>query len=170
MRADRSHRCTDSTMSVFENMDQVGAFLMFFVAVHSVSILWRCHYQLLSFIFGVVIHCHRRRHRRHLLLPHVFNFLNIALYTFRIAVSVWRHCTEIFDYLSLSALIDDKIFCVHGGLSPAINTLDQVRKKDGRFWKICLRKNHDPTLLWSVLGVEFIPLDLCSFWFLFRFD
>ena len=35
MRADRSHRCTDSTMSVFENMDQVGAFLMFFVAVHS---------------------------------------------------------------------------------------------------------------------------------------
>ena len=37
-----------------------------------------------------------------------------------------RYCTEIFDYLSLSAIIDDKVFCVHGGLSPAINTLDQV--------------------------------------------
>ena len=42
------------------------------------------------------------------------------------SVNVWRYCTEIFDYLSLSAIIADKIFCVHGGLSPSINTLDQV--------------------------------------------
>ena len=33
----------------------------------------------------------------------------------------------MFDYLSLSAIIDDKIFCVHGGLSPSITTLDQIR-------------------------------------------
>jgi serine/threonine-protein phosphatase 4 catalytic subunit len=42
---------------------------------------------------------------------------------------VWRYCTEIFDYLSLSALIEDRILCVHGGLSPNINTLDQVRAR-----------------------------------------
>ena len=24
------------------------------------------------------------------------------------SVNVWRYCTEIFDYLSLSAIIDDK--------------------------------------------------------------
>lgn len=35
---------------------------------------------------------------------------------------------------SLSALIENKIFSVHGGLSPAISTLDQVRK----FTLICL--------------------------------
>ena len=40
---------------------------------------------------------------------------------------MWRYCTEIFDYLSLSAIIDGKIFCVHGGLSPSIQTLDQIR-------------------------------------------
>jgi len=46
------------------------------------------------------------------------------------SVNVWRYCTEIFDYLSLSAIINDNIFCVHGGLSPAINTIDQVRGGD----------------------------------------
>lgn len=39
----------------------------------------------------------------------------------------WRYCTEVFDYLTLSALIDGKVLCVHGGLSPDIRTLDQVR-------------------------------------------
>lgn len=32
------------------------------------------------------------------------------------SVNVWRYCTDVFDYLSLSALIDGSIFCVHGGL------------------------------------------------------
>jgi len=40
---------------------------------------------------------------------------------------VWRFCTNIFDYLALAAIIDNKIFCVHGGLSPSINSLDEIR-------------------------------------------
>jgi len=43
------------------------------------------------------------------------------------SVNVWRYCTEIFDYLSLSAVVADRIFCVHGGLSPNIKQLDQIR-------------------------------------------
>ncbi|XP_010270109.1 PREDICTED: serine/threonine-protein phosphatase PP-X isozyme 2-like isoform X2 [Nelumbo nucifera] len=46
------------------------------------------------------------------------------------SVNVWRYCTDIFDYLSLSALIENRIFSVHGGLSPAISTLDQIRTID----------------------------------------
>ncbi|KAI8841235.1 Metallo-dependent phosphatase-like protein [Chytridium lagenaria] len=46
------------------------------------------------------------------------------------SVNVWRYCCEIFDYLSLAAIIDDKVFCVHGGLSPSITTIDQIRSID----------------------------------------
>jgi serine/threonine-protein phosphatase 4 catalytic subunit len=46
------------------------------------------------------------------------------------SVNVWRHCTDIFDYLSLSAIIDGSVFAVHGGLSPNINTLDNIRLLD----------------------------------------
>lgn len=42
------------------------------------------------------------------------------------SLNVWRYCTEIFDFLSLAAVIEEKIFCVHGGLSPNISTIDEV--------------------------------------------
>jgi len=29
--------------------------------------------------------------------------------------NVWRHFTEVFDYLSIAAIIDGKVFAVHGG-------------------------------------------------------
>jgi serine/threonine-protein phosphatase PPG1 len=41
--------------------------------------------------------------------------------------NVWKHFTEMFDYLAIAALIDDKIFCVHGGLSRNCSTIDQIR-------------------------------------------
>ncbi|KAJ6248778.1 serine/threonine-protein phosphatase [Anaeramoeba flamelloides] len=39
----------------------------------------------------------------------------------------WRYCTQVFDYFTLSAIIDQTILCIHGGLSPEIRTIDQIR-------------------------------------------
>ncbi|KAH9956065.1 Metallo-dependent phosphatase-like protein, partial [Russula dissimulans] len=41
--------------------------------------------------------------------------------------SVWIACCNVFDYLNLAAIIDSEVLCIHGGLSPVIRTLDQIR-------------------------------------------
>jgi len=43
------------------------------------------------------------------------------------SANAWRYCTQVFDLLGISALIGGRIFCVHGGLSPQAQTLDQIR-------------------------------------------
>jgi serine/threonine-protein phosphatase 6 catalytic subunit len=41
--------------------------------------------------------------------------------------NAWKYCCRVFDLMNIAAVIDNKILCVHGGLSPDINTLDQIR-------------------------------------------
>ncbi len=44
--------------------------------------------------------------------------------------AVWRLCTEVFDYFTLGAIIEDRILCLHGGLSPNFDNLDEIRRID----------------------------------------
>ena len=41
--------------------------------------------------------------------------------------NAWEYFTDIFDYMPLAALVEGKLFCVHGGLSPFLSTVDQIR-------------------------------------------
>lgn len=41
--------------------------------------------------------------------------------------NAWNYCVDTFDHLPLGAVVDGKVLCIHGGLSPEIKTIDQIR-------------------------------------------
>lgn len=41
---------------------------------------------------------------------------------------IWKLFSETFNYLPVAAIIEGKIFCIHGGLSPKLVSLDQIQK------------------------------------------
>lgn len=45
----------------------------------------------------------------------------------RFNVRIWKVFTDCFNCLPVAALVDEKILCMHGGLSPDLKNLDQIR-------------------------------------------
>jgi serine/threonine-protein phosphatase PP1 catalytic subunit len=43
-------------------------------------------------------------------------------------IALWETFTDLFNCMPVAALIDEKIFCIHGGLSPDLNSMDQIRR------------------------------------------
>ena len=46
----------------------------------------------------------------------------------RYSLKIWKLFSDVFNCLPIAALIDDKILCMHGGLSPELNNIDQINK------------------------------------------
>jgi len=46
----------------------------------------------------------------------------------RFSIKLWKTFTDCFNCLPVAALIDEKIFCMHGGLSPELKSFEQVRR------------------------------------------
>jgi serine/threonine-protein phosphatase PP1 catalytic subunit len=44
----------------------------------------------------------------------------------RYNVRIWRSFTDLFNWLPVAAIIDEKILCMHGGLSPDLKNLQNI--------------------------------------------
>ena len=42
-------------------------------------------------------------------------------------IKIWKSFVNLFNYLPVAALIEDKIFCVHGGLSPELKKIENIQ-------------------------------------------
>ena len=67
--------------------------------------------------------------------------------------SLWELFNEVFSYMPLVAVVNDEIFCVHGGISPRIKTLREIKAIPMPF------KGYDmyppvADLLWSDPGTD----------------
>ncbi|KAI8035874.1 serine/threonine-protein phosphatase alpha-2 isoform [Drosophila gunungcola] len=46
----------------------------------------------------------------------------------RYSVKLWRSFVDCYDCMPVAAIVADRIFCVHGGLSPDLKHLDDIRR------------------------------------------
>jgi serine/threonine-protein phosphatase PP1 catalytic subunit len=44
----------------------------------------------------------------------------------RFSIKLWKEFIECFNYLPLTAIVEEKIFCMHGGLSPELNKIEDI--------------------------------------------
>jgi len=62
-------------------------------------------------------------------ITQVYGFFDECMTKYNEATA-WKYCVQVFDLLNTAAVVDGKIFCVHGGLSPSIHEVDQIRVLD----------------------------------------
>ncbi len=46
----------------------------------------------------------------------------------RYNIKLWKTFTDCFNCLPIAAIIDEKIFTMHGGLSPDLSSMEQIRR------------------------------------------
>ncbi|GAA5877840.1 hypothetical protein JCM8547_002694 [Rhodosporidiobolus lusitaniae] len=46
----------------------------------------------------------------------------------RCNIKIWKTFVDVFNCLPIAAVVASKIFCVHGGLSPSLSSMDDIRR------------------------------------------
>ncbi|XP_022230532.2 serine/threonine-protein phosphatase alpha-2 isoform [Drosophila obscura] len=46
----------------------------------------------------------------------------------RYSIKLWRSFVDCYTCMPVAAIVSDRIFCVHGGLSPELNALEDIRQ------------------------------------------
>lgn len=57
-------------------------------------------------------------------ITHQYGFFNDCKEQFD--VELWKHFIRVFNVLPIAAVVSGKIFCVHGGISPEMTSIEQV--------------------------------------------
>jgi serine/threonine-protein phosphatase 2A catalytic subunit len=65
----------------------------------------------------------------------VYGFYDECMRKYNNNPQIWKYFTDLFDYLPLTAVVENSILCLHGGLSPDISSLDHIRMID-RFQEV----------------------------------
>ncbi|KAI8992029.1 Metallo-dependent phosphatase-like protein [Mycotypha africana] len=56
----------------------------------------------------------------------VYGFYDECKRRFNGGVKIWRHFVDVFNSMPIAAVVGGRIFCVHGGLSPYLNSMQQI--------------------------------------------
>lgn len=62
-------------------------------------------------------------------ITQVYGFYDECLQKYGNA-NVWRFLTDVFDMLPLAAIVDNELFCLHGGLSPSSMQTNEILALD----------------------------------------
>lgn len=62
-------------------------------------------------------------------LLRLYNLINTkSSHLYRYNIKLWKTFTDCFNCLPVAAIVDEKIFCCHGGLSPDLQSMEQIRR------------------------------------------
>ena len=92
---------------------------------HFIKLQWYLRRRTI-FLFQIAIMCGAAGSRS----CHLTNYFLLLFFSGkrRFNIKLWKTFTDCFNCLPIAAIVDEKIFCCHGGLSPDLQSMEQIRR------------------------------------------